>query len=91
MEKETIRRFIERADLPQVIKDGVVPLVEHGPPSQMLQEYGAEHESDVTVIGAYERGRLFHSLIGGQGPRILETFKTDILVVRPQPLSQPRA
>ena len=85
MEKETIRRFIERADIPQTAKDGIVPLVEHGPPAQMLHRYAAEHQSDVTVIGAYERGRIFHSLIGGQGPRILEAVQTDILVVRPQP------
>lgn len=84
MENETIRQFIEQADIPQTTKSAIVPLIEHGPPAQMLHRYAAEHQCDMTVIGAYERRRIFHSLIGGQGPRILEAVQTDILVVRPR-------
>lgn len=84
MEKETIRKFIERAALPQSVKVGIVTLVEHGHPADMLGRYAADHDIDLTVIGAYERGRLFHYLIGGRGPRILEAVRSDVLVVRPR-------
>jgi len=85
MERETIRGFVEKATLPQQVRDNVFTLVEHGPPAEMLYRYAADHQTDLTVIGAYERGRLFHTLLGGEGPRILETVASDILVVRPEP------
>ena len=84
MEEETIRGFIAQAALPQSVKSGIVTLVEHGHPSEMLGRYAADHDIDLTVIGAYERGRLFHYLVGGQGPRILEAVLSDVLVVRPR-------
>ena len=85
MERETIRGFVDKATLPQQVRDNVFTLVEHGPPAEMLYRYAADHQTDLTVIGAYERGRLFHTLLGGEGPRILETVASDILVVRPEP------
>lgn len=83
MEEETIREFIAQAAIPQSVKSGIATFVEHGHPADMLRRYADDHDIDLTVIGAYERGRLFHYLIGGQGPRILETVRSDVLVVRP--------
>jgi nucleotide-binding universal stress UspA family protein len=83
MERETIDAFVRKARLPESVRGNVETLVEHGPPSEMLFRYGLDHQVDLTVIGAYERGRLFHALLGGEGPRILESVTTDILVVRP--------
>lgn len=83
MERETIAAFVGKAQLPQSVRDTIETLVEHGPPSEMLYRYARDHQVDLTVIGAYERGRLFHALLGGEGPRILESVTSDILVVRP--------
>ena len=51
----------------------------------MLASNVVEQGADLTVIGAYERGRLFHTLVVGKGPRIVETVPNDVLVVRPDP------
>ncbi len=83
MERETIDAFVRKAQLPQAVRDTLETLVEHGPPSEMLYRYARDHQTDLTIIGAYERGRLFHALLGGEGPRILESVTSDILVVRP--------
>ena len=48
-----------------------------------LAGWAESHAIDLTVIGAYERSRLFHYLVGGQGPRILEAVRSDVLLVRP--------
>jgi nucleotide-binding universal stress UspA family protein len=48
----------------------------------MLATYAMEKGADLTVIGAYERSRLFHVVIVGKGPRIVESVPTDVLVVR---------
>ncbi len=83
MERQTIDEFVRKAQLPQAVSDTLETLVEHGPPSEMLYRYAWDHQVDLTIIGAYERGRLFHALLGGEGPRILESVTSDILVVRP--------
>jgi nucleotide-binding universal stress UspA family protein len=82
MERETIATFLKEADLPQPFRERVTAFIEHGPPATMLHRYALEHRTDLTVIGAYERSRLFHSMIGGEGPRIIEAVPSDILVVR---------
>lgn len=82
MEHETIAEFVREARLPDDVRDGVVTLIEHGPPDAMLSRYVIERGADLTVIGAYERGRLFHTLIGGFGPRIVAAVPSDVLVVR---------
>ena len=50
----------------------------------MLSAYVMEQGADLTVVGAYGRGRIFHTLVGGNGPRIVEATPSDILVVRAQ-------
>jgi nucleotide-binding universal stress UspA family protein len=57
-------------------------LIEHGPPEAMLSAYVMEQGADLTVVGAYERGRIFHALVGGNGPRIVESIPSDVMVVR---------
>lgn len=82
LETSTLRRFIEESDLPAEQRARVFPLVEHGPPEAMLSAYVMERGADLTVIGAYERGKLFHVMIVGKGPRIVEATPNDVLVVR---------
>lgn len=84
LEEQNIREFIAKAAVPQAVKAGIATFVEHGDPADMLGRYAVDGDIDLTVIGAYERGRLFHYLVGGRGPSILETVQSDILVVRPR-------
>lgn len=83
MERAALNAFADEAALAPAVRQGLNVLIEHGPPEVMLGAYVVEQGADLTVIGAYERGRLFHSLVVGKGPRIVETVPSDILVVRP--------
>ncbi len=82
IEQDTMRTWLAQADLPADRRDAILPLIEHGPPEIMLSAYAREKGADLTVIGAYERGRLFHLMVGGKGPRIVQAAPGDILVVR---------
>lgn len=84
MERSTLRAFADEADLPEGARTRLVTLIEHGPPEVMLSTYAVEHRADLTVIGAYERSRIFHTVIVGKGPRIVEAVPSDVLVVRAQ-------
>lgn len=84
MERASLRQFIDETRLVEDVKGRIVPMIEHGPPELMLSTYVAEHGADLTVIGAYERGRIFHAMIVGKGPRIVEAAPSDVLVVRAQ-------
>jgi nucleotide-binding universal stress UspA family protein len=48
----------------------------------MLSTYVMERSADLTVIGAYERSKIFHLVVVGKGPRIVESTPSDVLVVR---------
>lgn len=84
MERATLAEFIAEAKLPDDVRSHIVPLIEHGPPEAMLSAYAIERGADLTVIGAYERSRLFHAVVRGFGPRIVEVVPNDVLVVRAQ-------
>ena len=81
-ETSTLRAFLDEAELTDERRERIFPLVEHGPPEVMLGAYVMERGADLTVIGAYERGILFHVLVVGKGPRIVESSPSDVLVVR---------
>ena len=84
MERTTIESFVDEADLAPGLRERVATFIEHGPPEAMLSAYVIERGADLTVIGAYERSRLFHTMVGGFGPRIVDAVPSDILVVRAQ-------
>lgn len=77
-----MRNFLAEADLHDEQRARLHPLIEHGPPEVMLSTYVMEHNADLAVIGAYERSRLFHVVVVGKGPRIVESLPCDVLVVR---------
>ena len=56
--------------------------IEHGSPELMMSTYVLEQGAQLTVIGANARSRLFHIVIRGKGPGIVETVPSDVLVVR---------
>ncbi len=60
-------------------------MIEHGPPEIMIRNYVVERSADLVVIGTLGRGMLFHLLIGGHAPKIVDATPSDILVVRAPP------
>ena len=82
MERDTIEEFVKDAALEDQVRARIRTLVEHGPPDLMLRRYVEEQHADLTVIGAYGRGFLFHLLVGGYTPRIMYFTPGDILLVR---------
>lgn len=84
MERATIRESLAGAAIPDDIRGRINTLIEHGAPEAMLSSYVREKAADLTVIGAYERGRLFHAVVKGKGPRIVQAVPGDVLVVRPE-------
>jgi nucleotide-binding universal stress UspA family protein len=81
-EKEPVLQWLARADLAPGVREGIVTLVEHGPPEALLSAFVEEKGADLTVIGAYERSRLFHVMVGGRGPKIVQAAPSDVLIVR---------
>lgn len=84
LETSTLRDFIAGAQMSDAQRSRLFPLIEHGPPEVMLGAYVMERGADLTVIGAYERSKLFHVVVVGKGPRIVEAVPSDVLVVRAQ-------
>lgn len=82
MEQEEIKAFVRDADLPENVRADIATLIEHGRPEEMIHKYVVEHNADLTVIGTIGHGILFHVLIGGHAPRIVDGTPSDILVVR---------
>jgi nucleotide-binding universal stress UspA family protein len=82
MERATIQEFVAGAELPDAVRSRIRTSIEHGPPDLMLRRYIEEKHADLTVIGAYGRGRLYHLLVSGNTPRIVESVPSDILLVR---------
>lgn len=82
MERAALHELVAEAALPDKVRTGVLTLIEHGPAEVMLSTYVNERQADLTVIGAYERSRLFHVVVRGNGPGIVEAVPSDVLVVR---------
>ncbi len=82
VETDTLSTWLGKADLPDSVRARIDTLIEHGPPEAMLAAYVRERGADLTVVGAYERGRLFHIVVQGAGPRIVHSVPSDVLVVR---------
>jgi nucleotide-binding universal stress UspA family protein len=82
MERETIRSFLEHAAITEELRQHIRTTIEHGPPEVMLPRYVQERGADLTVIGTYGRGLMFHVLVGGNARRIVDAVPSDILVVR---------
>lgn len=82
VEQETMAGWLRETALSDEVRGRVIPLIEHGPPEAMLAAYAKEQGADLTVIGAYERSRLFHMVVRGTGPRIVQSAPGDVLVVR---------
>jgi len=82
MEKEAIEKFVGDSQLTPETRSRTRTLIEHGSPDLMLCRYVEDQQADLTVIGAYGRGFLFHLLVGGYTPRIVDSVPSDVLLIR---------
>ncbi len=82
MEMEEMEAFLDGAALSDEARSRVHPIIEHGPPEIMFRTFVEERDADLTVIGAFGRGLMFHMLIGGNARRIVDATPSDVLVVR---------
>lgn len=82
MERNTIEEFVKEAGLEDQVRARIRTMIEHGRADLILSRYVEEQHADLTVIGAYGRGFLFHLLVGGYTPRIVDSVPSDILLVR---------
>lgn len=57
-------------------------MIERGAAESMMRTYALERGADLTVIGTIGTGMLFHLLIGGHAPKIVDTAPNEVLVVR---------
>lgn len=85
MEQATIRDFLSEAAVADEARSRIKTTIEHGPPDLMLRRYVEEQHADLTVIGAYGRGLLFHMLVRGNTPSIMDSVPSDVLLVRARP------
>ncbi len=58
------------------------PIIEHDPLEIMFRTVVEERGADLTAIGAFGRGLMFHMLIGGNARRVVDATPSDVLVVR---------
>ena len=82
MEMATMREFVGQTKLSKRLRERIHTTVEHGLPGAMLSRYVVERGADLTVIGAFRRGMVFHVLVGGNARRIVDAVPSDVLVVR---------
>jgi nucleotide-binding universal stress UspA family protein len=82
MEMQEMKTFLDGAALSDAARARVHPIIEHGPPEIMFRTFVEERGADLTVIGAFGRGLMFHVLVGGNAQRIVDATPSDVLVVR---------
>ena len=82
MEAQEMKTFLDGASLSEEARARVHPIIEHGPPELMFRTFVEERGADLTVIGAFGRGLMFHVLVGGNARRIVDATPGDVLVVR---------
>lgn len=70
------------ADLPDALRGRVEAVVEEIDPVRLLDLFVRTRGTDLLVLGSHGRSALFDILIGSVAQRMLETVRTDTLIVR---------
>jgi nucleotide-binding universal stress UspA family protein len=76
-----LKEFLASIFLPEDDRKRVVPMVEPGPPAQLVREYVQMRGADLVVLGTRGRGVLLESLLGSTAKAILSSLPCDALVV----------
>ena len=82
---EELGEFLAATFLPDGDRARLVPVIEPGPPQQIIREYVRLHGADLVVLGTQGRGSLMEALLGSTTKSILSTLPCDALVVRGPP------
>lgn len=82
---EELREFLAATFLPDDDRRRLVPVIEPGPPQQIIREYVRLHGGDLVVLGTQGRGAVMEAFLGSTTKSILSTLPSDALVVRGPP------
>ena len=75
-------RFLESVFVPDADRKRLVPVIEPGPPQQLVREYVQVSGADLVVLGTQGRGAMLEGIMGSTAKSILATLPCDALVVR---------
>lgn len=75
------REQIRQAGLPQDIQDRIDLVVEAIEPARLVQLFVDAHDTELLLLGRHGRNALHTLLVGSVAGRILETVRTDLLLL----------
>ncbi|HEX6398126.1 MAG TPA: universal stress protein [Steroidobacteraceae bacterium] len=79
---EDMETFLASTFLSEADRGRIVPMIEPGPPQQLIREYVQLRGCDLVVLGTRGRGAVMEALLGSTAKSILATLPCDALVVR---------
>jgi nucleotide-binding universal stress UspA family protein len=79
---EELREFLASVFLPENDRKRLIPMIEPGPPGQIIRDYVKMQGGDLVVLGTQGRGAVMEALLGSTTKTILSTLPCDALVVR---------
>lgn len=77
-----LNEFLASVFLPENDRRRLIPVIEPGPPPQIIREFVQAHGSDLVVLGTQGRGAVMEAFLGSTTKSILATLPCDALVVR---------
>jgi nucleotide-binding universal stress UspA family protein len=77
-----LNEFLASIFLPEDDRRRLVPIIEPGPPAQIIRDYVQTHAADLLVLGTQGRGAVMEAFLGSTTKSILATLPCDALVVR---------
>ena len=77
-----MREFLASIFLPENDRRRLIPMIEPGPPPQIIRDYVQTHGGDLVVLGTQGRGTMMEAILGSTTKSILSTLPCDALVVR---------
>jgi len=81
-EATALDEFLGKSNLGAEDRARVHTTVENGQAFAMLSHYAQTKGADLTVVGSFNRGMLFHVVMGGNTKRIVDAVANDVLVIR---------
>jgi nucleotide-binding universal stress UspA family protein len=81
-EAAALNDFLDKSNLATGDQARVHTTVENGQAFAMLSRYAENKGADLTVVGSFNRGMLFHVVLGGNTKRIVDAAANDVLVIR---------
>jgi len=77
-----LKEFLASIFLPENDRRRLIPMIEPGPPAQVIRDYVQTHAGDLVVLGTQGRRAIMEAFLGSTTKSILSTLPCDALVVR---------